>query len=302
MTLLWIALALMLLPALVCLLAPLRSARALYSQQQAFEADDAATEQNVAIFKRRLASLNAAHERGDIDTEQRAEGQLELERNLLDDTADQRTRPLQSPRAGRLAVPLVALGVTAISLFWYLQEGAEGDLALYRVQQELLEDPSATATTYIARLEAQAARQPGNPNVWAALFPLYRDTGQQARAVHALEQLMTLEGRQPEVLAQLAQLRFFMADRELAPDVQALVDETLAQDPRQPTVLGLLGIHAFDEGDYAGAIERWRRALATSDNAMAESLREGIRVAQERLEGAPAAERSDPTEIMPPRP
>ncbi len=287
MTLLWVAMALMLLPAMVCLLAPLRSARRLYDQQQAFEANDDATEQNVAIFKRRLASLNAAHERGDIDAEQRAEGQLELERSLLEDTAAHRPRPLKSARAGRLAVPVIALGITAISLFWYMQEGAVDDLTLYGVQQELLEDSSATATTYIARLEELAARQPGNPSIWATLFPLYRDTGQQAKAIHALEQLMALEGRQPEVLAQLAQIRFFMAGRELTPEVQALVDETLAQDPRQPTVLGLLGLHAFGEGDYAGAIERWRRALATAnDSAMADSLREGIRVARQRLENS----------------
>ncbi|RUR39368.1 c-type cytochrome biogenesis protein CcmI [Vreelandella populi] len=288
MTFLWIAVALLMLPAIACLLAPLRSARTLYNQQQAFEASDDATEQNVAIFKRRLASLNAAFERDDIDAEQRAEGQLELERSLLEDTATHAVRPLKSPRAGRLAVPLIALGVTAISLFWYMEEGAEGDLALYGVQQALLEDATATAATYIARIEEQAVLQPDNPNVWAMLFPLYRDTGHEAKAVNALERLIALEGRLPELLAQLAQIRFFMAGRELTRGVQDLVDETLAQDPRQPTVLGLLGIHAFDTGDYEAAIDYWRRALATiNDTSMAESLREGIRAAQERL-NAPA--------------
>lgn len=293
MTLLWIALALLMLPALACLVAPLRSARTLYAEQHAFETNDTATEQNVAIFQRRLASLNAAFERGDIDTNQLAEGRLELERSLLDDTAVHTLRPLKSPRAGRLAVPFIALGVVAISLFWYWKEGAEGDLALYEVQQALLDDASATATTYIARIEEQAALQPDNPNVWAMLFPLYRDTGHEAQAVNALERLIALEGRLPELLAQLAQLRFFMAGRELTQDVQDLVDETLAQDPRQSTVLGLLGIHAFDNGDYEAAIDHWRRALATiSDTSMAESLREGIRVAQERLT-SPATELPD---------
>ena len=284
MTLLWIAMALLMLPAIVCLLAPLRSARTLYAEQHAFEANDTAAEQNVAIFKRRLASLNAAFERGEIDTGQLAEGQLELERSLLEDTATHAVRPLKSPRAGLLAVPLIALGVTAISLFWYMEEGAEGDLALYSVQQALLDDATATAATYIARIEEQAVLQPDNPNVWAMLFPLYRDTGHETKAINALERLIALEGRLPELLAQLAQIRFFMAGRELTRDVQDLVDETLAQDPRQPTVLGLLGIHAFDAGDYEAAIDHWRRALATiNDPPMAESLREGIRAAQERL-------------------
>lgn len=284
MTLLWVAMAIVMLPAIVLLLSPLRKAHALYDQQRAYEANDTSAEQNVAIFQRRLVSLEAAHARGDVSAAQFEEGTLELERSLLEDTATLAVRPLQSPLAGRLAVPLIALSVVAISLFWYLEEGAEGDLALYGVQQELLNDPGATPDTYIRRMEEQAALQPGNANVWASLFPLYRDTGQEDNAIDALERLIALEGRLPALLAQLAQIRFFMAGRELTPDVQRLVNETLAQDPRQPTVLGLLGIHAFDNGDYEGAMEHWRRALATvNDPNTADSLREGIRAAQERL-------------------
>ncbi|MGF2525909.1 c-type cytochrome biogenesis protein CcmI, partial [Ralstonia pseudosolanacearum] len=67
MTPLWIAIALLLLPALWLLIAPMRSARSLSDQLHHFEANDTSAEQNVAIFKRRLASLEAAHERGDID-------------------------------------------------------------------------------------------------------------------------------------------------------------------------------------------------------------------------------------------
>ncbi|MDG4869166.1 hypothetical protein P8631_14310, partial [Guyparkeria sp. 1SP6A2] len=114
--------------------------------------------------------------------------------------------------------------------------------------------------------EAEAERQPNNPNVWSALFPIYRDTGQTDKAVDALERLLDIDGRIPPLLAQMAQLQFFMAERQLTPEVQALVDETLALDPRQPTVLGMLGIHAFDSGDYETAIDHWRRALANIEN------------------------------------
>ncbi|MBE0402429.1 Cytochrome c heme lyase subunit CcmH [Halomonas citrativorans] len=284
MTLLWVAMAIVMLPAIVLLLSPLRKAHALYDQQRAYEANDTSAEQNVAIFQRRLASLQAAHARGDASTAQFEEGTLELERSLLEDTATLAIRPLKPALAGRLAVPLIALSVVAISLFWYLEEGAEGDLALYGVQQELLNDPGATPDTYIRRMEEQATLQPGNANVWASLFPLYRDTGQEDKAIDALERLIALEGRLPALLAQLAQIRFFMAGREMTPAVQRLVDETLAQDPRQPTVLGLLGIHAYDNGDFNRAIGCWRRALATvEDPNTAASLREGVRVAQERL-------------------
>ncbi|WP_404344888.1 c-type cytochrome biogenesis protein CcmI [Vreelandella venusta] len=290
MTPLWIAIALLLLPALWLLIAPMRGASTLRDQLDHFEANDTSAEQNVAIFQRRLASLEAARERGDIDDARFNEDRLELERSLLEDTATQTRRPLKTVTAGRLVVPLVMVAVVGASTFWYQQNGAEGDLTLYAIQEEVRNDPEGSMAMFLERMEAEAERQPNNPNVWSSLFPLYRDTGQPEKAADALERLIAIEGRIPPLLAQLAQLRFFMAERELTPDVQALVDETLELDPRQPTVLGLLGIYAFDNGDYETAIDRWRRAVANiEDPETAESLRDGIRVAQERMGVTPEA-------------
>lgn len=284
MTLLWIAIAILLLPALWLLVSPLRNARSLHDQLHHFEANDTSAEQNVAIFRRRLASLEAARERGDIDTERFAEDRLELERSLLEDTEVTARRPLKAASSGKLVVPVVMIAVVVISVLWYQQEGAEGDLTLLAVQEDVQNDPDGSLAMYIERMEEQAARQPNNPNVWSTLFPLYRETGQTDQAVDALERLIEIEGRIAPLLAQLAQIRFFVAGRELTDEVQALVDETLEQDPRQPTVLGMLGIHAFDNGDYEQAIDRWRRAVANiEDPNTAASLREGIRVAQERM-------------------
>ena len=290
MTPLWIAIALLLLPALWLLIAPMRGASTLRDQLDHFEANDTSAEQNVAIFQRRLASLEAARERGDIDDARFNEDRLELERSLQEDTATQTKRPLKTVTAGRLVVPLVMVAVVGASTFWYQQNGAEGDLTLYAIQEEVRNDPEGSMAMFLERMEAEAERQPNNPNVWSSLFPLYRDTGQPEKAADALERLIAIEGRIPPLLAQLAQLRFFMAERELTPDVQALVDETLELDPRQPTVLGLLGIYAFDNGDYETAIDRWRRAVANiEDPETAESLRDGIRVAQERMGVTPEA-------------
>ncbi len=291
MTLLWIAFALLLLPALWLLVAPLRRARALHDAQRDYEASDRTAEQNVAIFQRRLASLEAALERGDIDQARYEEDRLELERSLLEDTEKLKRAPLKASASGRLAVPVVMVLVVAASVIWYQREGAEGDLTLLAVQEEVQNHPEASLPMMIERLEEQAVRQPDNPNVWAALFPLYRDMGQGPQAIRALERLIEIEGRHPSLLGNLAQIEFFVADRQLTPRVQALVDETLALDSSQPTVLGVLGIEAFDRSDYEAAIDYWRRAIAgMTDPGSGEALREGIRIAQERLGVAPEAE------------
>jgi len=283
-TLLWIALACVLLPAMWLLVLPLRTARRWHDEQLTFEQHDAAAEQNVAIFRRRLAALENARADGKVNAEQFAEERLELERSLLDDTAALHRRPLKSYASGRWVVPLVMLVLAGGSLVWYQQQGAEDDIILWAIGQEVREHPQGSLDMYVERLEAQMSHQPANPNLWSTLFPLYREAGQTDNAVTALERLIELEGRQPSLLAQLAQLRFFMAERELTDEVQALVDEVRDADPRQPTVLGILGIQAFDQGDYPTAIDRWRRAVANvEDPDIAASLREGIKTAQARL-------------------
>ncbi|WP_299236875.1 c-type cytochrome biogenesis protein CcmI [uncultured Halomonas sp.] len=288
MTLLWIAFALLLLPALWLLVAPLKRARALHDAQRDHEVNDRSAEQNVAIYQRRLASLEAALERGDTDEASYQEDRLALERGLLEDTERLKRAPLKPSAAGRLAVPLVMLGVVVASVLWYQQEGAEGDLALLAVQREVMTHPEGSAQMLVERLEEQAARQPDNPNVWGMLFPLYRDGGQSQQAIDALERLIEIEGRQPALLAQLAQIEFFVAGRRLTDRVQSLVDETLAVNTSEPTVLGLLGIEAFDRGAYQEAIDNWRRAIAgMNDPATGEALRQGIQIAQQRLGQTP---------------
>ncbi|PRY72081.1 c-type cytochrome biogenesis protein CcmI [Halomonas ventosae] len=288
MTLLWIALAVLLLPALWLLVAPLRRAAAVSAAQRDHEANDRTTDQNLAIYRRRLASLEAARARGDIDQARFEEDRLELERSLLEDTERLERASLKPAASGKLAVPVVMVAVVLASLAWYLQEGAEGDLTLYTVQQQVMNDPEASLPMLIERLEGQAARQPDNPNVWRALFPLYRDSGRIDAATRALERLVELEGRAPWLLAELAQIRYFAAGRKMTGEVQALVDEVMAMDPAQPTVLGMLGIDAFESGDFETAIDRWRRAIAGMDDPdTADALRQGIRVAQQRLGIAP---------------
>ncbi|MGC3872793.1 c-type cytochrome biogenesis protein CcmI [Halomonas sp. GXIMD04776] len=284
MNLLWIALGVLLLPALWILAWPLKRARAVHAAQHAYEAEESNDAQNVAVYQRRLASLEQAHSRGEIDAKRFEESRLELDRSLLEDTEAQRRSPLKTATAGRWMVLLAMIAVVVISLLWYQQEGAQDDLALYAIQRDVMSAPDGSVKMLIERLETQIDQQPDNPKLWVALFPLYRDSGQFDEAIDALERLIVLEGRRVELLAQLTQMKFFAADRTLTDEVQNLADEVLAKDPRQPTVLGLLGIEAFEHGRYEQAIAHWRKAIAGfDDEEAAQVLRNGIAIAQQRL-------------------
>lgn len=284
MTLLWLAIGLLLIPAAWLLLLPLRRARSTYEAQQAFESNDGLEAENVRVYQSRVASLERGHARGDLDDVALADGRVELERSLLEDAAAARRSPLRSSASGRVLVPLMLVVMVIGSLLWYQREGASGDLALTAAIEATPIHNAASFKARISRLHAEAAAQPDNAKVWMALFPLYRDAGQLDEAMQALDELIRLEGRAPALLAQMAQLKFFAAQRTLTDEVQALVDEVLATDSRQPTVLGLLGIDAFDHSRYEQAIDYWRKAIAGMENpGAAKALREGISAARARM-------------------
>ncbi len=284
MILLWLAIAVLLIPAGWLLLLPLRRARRVHADQQAFEDNDSLGAENVRVYRRRLASLERGHARGELDDTALAEGRVELERSLLEDAEALRRSPLKAASSGRLLVPLLLVVMVAGSLYWYQREGASGDLALTQAIAATPIHDAASFEARLARLRAEAEAQPDNAKVWMALFPLYRDAGRLDEAMQSLEALIALEGRVPALIAQLAQLKFFAAQRTLTDEVQGLIDEVLAADPRQPTVLGLLGIEAFDHARYPEAIDYWRKAIAGFENPdAAKALREGIKAARQRM-------------------
>ncbi|MGO2502360.1 MAG: c-type cytochrome biogenesis protein CcmI [Cobetia marina] len=287
MILLWLAIAVLLLPAGWLLLLPLRRARRVHAAQQAFEDNDSLGAENVRVYRRRLASLERGHARGELDDTALAEGRVELERSLLEDAEALRRSPLKAAGSGRVLVPVLLVVMVAGSLYWYQREGASGDLALAQAIAATPIHDAASFNARIARLRAEAEAQPDNAKVWMALFPLYRDAGRLDEAMQSLEALIALEGRVPALVAQLAQLKFFAAQRTLTDEVQGLVDEVLATDPRQPTVLGLLGIEAFEQARYPEAIDYWRKAIAGFENPdAAKALREGIAAARQRMASA----------------
>lgn len=291
MTALYIGIALLLLLALWLLWLPMRRAAGVRDALMTFEADDRNNAENVAIYRQRLAALELALAEGEIDRERFAEDRLELDRRLLEDAGGQGRRPLKRVRAGRWLMPLVAILLVVAALVFYERTGDRQDLELYQVVESVAHAPPETKISVLA---AEAQRQSDNPKAWAQLFPLYRDNGQFDQAIDTLERLVTLQGRQPQLLAQLAQMKFFAADRTVTDDVQSLIDETLKLDPRQPTVLGVLGIDAFDHARYQKAIDYWRRAMAGyQDDESGKALRKVIAVAQQRLDARGGQTTSD---------
>lgn len=297
MTALWVGLALLLSVAVGFLLLPLWRSRPLREAQAALEARDDDARDNVTIFRDRLAGLEEELARGEIDQARFEARRLELERDLLADTEGRAPRGLKSAYSGIWLTAVVVVVVGFGSLYAYHREGSVDDLTLYQARVQAEQD-GGEPQQFIARFEQEAQRQPDNPNVWASLYPLYRDSRQYDKADHALTRLIALKGREPSLVSELAQIRFVENGREMNDDIQALADEVLKADPRQPTVHGLLGFADFRAGDYQGAIDHWRTAIAGSDSDDSQqALRQAMAAARARMgptaDGAPVEQDSE---------
>lgn len=257
----------------------------LWRRQQQASVDR--TELNVALYEERIRELDAQVVAGEISPEQRDVTLEEASRLLLSDT-DQPER-MQRRRGGPWMLVAAAGLLPVISIALYLAWGNPEGLALVR-EMEQGEQPQSV-DEMIARMERITEVQPESGEAWYMLGRAYLSDQRPAEAAQAFGESLERLGERAEVLAQLAQARFFASGNQLDSAAVAALDKALALDPNEPTALGLLGIAAFESGDYSGAIGYWERLLVDlpPQSAGAQAVQGGIARARERLEGSDEA-------------
>lgn len=252
MTQFWIYAVLLLLLALLLLLVPV-----LRGRKDQTEEDRTAL--NIALYEEHIAELEAQYVGGAMTAEQLAEGRIEADRELLDDTDI--GRPKQSANLGS-ALPLIAaLLVPVVGLGLYFVWGSSDKVAL---TMSLSEQPK-TAQEMIERLEETVRLQPESVDAWYFLGRTYMSEQRPKEAARAYERTIELVGRQPDLLGQLAQASYFANGNRWNAELQGLVDEALAQDPNEATSLGLVGIAAFEDNRFQDAVDAWTQLLKGID-------------------------------------
>ncbi|WP_166364172.1 c-type cytochrome biogenesis protein CcmI [Pseudomonas akapageensis] len=268
----WLAAGLLLLVALSFLLIPvLRGRRAQQEEDR--------TALNVALYQERVAELQAEQDEGVLSSAQMDSGRAEAARELLADTEG--AEPLRVSRLGKPLPIFAAVLVPVLGLGLYLHFGASDKVELTR---EFSRAPTSMEDM-TQRLERAVAAQPDSPEGLYFLGRTYMTQDRPADAAKMFERTLALAGRQPELLGQLAQARYFASGKQWSPELQALTDEALKADPKEVTSLGLLGIAAFEGERYQQAIDYWQRLLELlpADDASRSALEGGIKRASEKL-------------------
>lgn len=274
----WLCAGLLLLTALAFLLIPVLRARKV-------QAEEDRTALNVTLYQERLQELQAQHAAGALNEQQLASGRDEAARELLADTEGALAKPTQRKLGG--TIPLIAaLLMPLLGYGLYQHWGAIGDVEraqTFAAQPKTIEEMTA-------RLEAAVKSNPESAESWYFLGRTYMAQERAADAAVAFERAVDVAGREPELLGQWAQALYFASDKQWTAQLQALTDEALKGDPAEVTSLGLLGIAAYESGQFEKAIGHWQQLVAVlpAEDPSRQAIQGGIERAREQL-GEPAA-------------
>ena len=278
------------------LLAALAAAFVLWPLRAPTRSDeDLRGQQNRAAYRAECESLEQSLAAGTIDAEAYRALLLELDRRLLAESEPVSPAPVGSG-GGRgvllgLAVllPLLAFGA------YGLLGGARAEQLDGLLQQiERSEDATARGALLeqaLPLLEAESRRGDAEGGYRFLLARVYMGQERYPEAAATYAEVAGIYPQDAAILAQYAQALYLAAGRHITPGVQTLIDRALTIDPAQITLLGLLGMDRFENGDFPGAINAWEKLLAAlpAEAPDASVIRDGIAAAKTRLSGADGA-------------
>lgn len=277
----WVLAALLILLALLFVVEPLVRARRHRIRQEQMNVERRA--QNIAIFRHRLAELDEEKAMGHLDDSQYDALKAELEATLLTDVEGGESQALQAGTTRMrwlalvlvITVPLVSLG---LYFKWGAYEGVEQRLLIAQMEQA---EGVPDVEELLTQLETRLHENPNNPEGWFMLARTRMSLGQYAQSAEAFLQLAKLLESEPREAAAIyglyAQALYFASQGTFDQSVMGAIKEALDRNPEEINSIGLLGIRAFEEGNYAQAAQYWEKVLELNpDGPNSDAVRGGI--------------------------
>lgn len=205
----------------------------------------------LAVYRDRLAELDAELIAGKIDASQHQEARRELEDAALDDIDDARAVAGDSGRPIGVLV-FVAVVVPAIAFALYQSLGTH----------RLAPAPASELPALVAELDERLAQTPDDLQGWMLLGRSRVVLGDFTGAIDAWRNAQRISPEDPTVLANLGEALVLADGTQLTGEAAWLFDAAIDADPRNPKALWYGGLAAEARGDDALATERWHALLA----------------------------------------
>lgn len=220
-------------------------------------------QRNIAIARQRLAELNEQLQAGALSQELYNEQRAELELALSDDLEIE--SPIKaSQSSGRWMATILVFAIPLLAGSFYLALGN------YQLLSQAGQPVTANQTTpeqeqiskMVGGLAERLQKQPDDALGWTMLGRSYKYLQQYPKAVDAFEHAYKLLGDQPEIMLLYADALAFANNEQMAGKPAELVFKALAMEPNNVTGLWLGGMAKAQIGDFAGAMDLWKKLEA----------------------------------------
>lgn len=299
MTLLWAILAAMAMAGVTLVLWPLANFRA---------SKDVSSELlNAMVFRDRLQELDADLQQGHVTAEEHQQLKAELELTLLGDVAAEQQTQIAHSRGGKAILwPLLVL-IPALALGLYWREGFTPEVKGWLGQQDHLrgimtlmmagdyaelEKQQVELPDMIRALQQHVQKNHEDHRSWYVLGMSYLQMQMLPQAELAFSRALDLDGDNPDYLLGFAQASVLLNDGKLTPELHQALRGLIQRHPDNPKPYMTLGMVAFQNGDFAAAIDIWQQYLQREkkDERASALLQRSVTMAQKQLDAVRQAD------------
>ena len=248
---------------------------------------------NAAICRDQLAKLEQDLADGTLGVEDYEPARADLQRRMLQDTAQEDAAPTLGAPKRTLAAVALALPLAAFGLYFSIGR-PDSMTAAAPTQAGSRQDVEKMVAGLAARLE----KEPGNLKGWAMLARSYKLMGRPVEAERAFDRAGAFLDDDAQLLADYADVAATNAGGSFAGKPTRLIDKALQAEPANPMALWLAGRAAMNSGQFDKALATWGRLMkqlppGSEDARMLQGAIDEIRAQAGNNVQRPAAAQAD---------
>ncbi|MCU7924795.1 MAG: c-type cytochrome biogenesis protein CcmI [Candidatus Thiodiazotropha sp. (ex Dulcina madagascariensis)] len=246
-------------------------------------------ELNLAVFKQQLAELDNDLDSGILDQARYDAARKDLEKELLSDVSGASNSA--EPTASGRAMALTALLIPLMAMLLYQNLGSP------EIIQRLAEQPAAMPATashaqqgqgntqnlppmeeLVNRLAKKLEDQPDNLDGWVMLGRSYMAMNNQTAAIDAYERALQIDDGNVGLLIAYAEAVAATTGNDFTGRSAPMIEKAYRLEPKNPNVLWLSGIVAYQQNQFQTALERWQllQGMLKPQTAELESVTKAI--------------------------
>ena len=154
----------------------------------------------------------------------------------------------------------------SLERFSRVQQGEQEQIAQHNQQLETTEENKTEAI--IGKIQDKLRQDPNSAENWVKLGDAYMQNNDFDGALVCYGNAEKIDGPKPITQGLMAMALYLQANQQITPQVQQLLNEALAQDPKEASALSLLAAEAFKTRDYSTALDYWQQILDSGNSAV----------------------------------